>query len=639
MRTVLRFILVAALGLSFCVDARATEPTLKATSAVSAVELYPDHALVTRKVEVGRLDPNRPFQQDLVAIATIFLPDAERIPFLQREQKVPGRPADEFADFQAAIDHLQGGPVKVTVSDLPEKIVADSLFLEGGDHCLLRGVEFKTAAKQQTPDTKALDAALKRVAVDIAANTLATKALSDRKTALTKLEQFVLAPATITFSRRFFNVGQPERLIRFLTDQREEIRQEEDRLANVLFGLNRSKDEWTKAREKLVAKSKSVTVREATLLIDKRGSSNASLQLRYVVKNVSWSPSYKLDVTNNLATFAFERIAMIQQASGEDWSDIRLTLSLQPPLLNASPPALTPFVQQNLRGNLNPKLTDGMEARKQATIKARGFVGRADIGAMQNPNPFSPLIGTVNAPPRKELDDELNLAGGELQMSEIVLNQTAAGQNQNRSPQVEASQVGFTDAQPLDHINLSNSTARQLLTLDQRLVPLTGTPTIRKTAIPLLSPSIYDEAELTNTAGGPLAPGPMEIVRDGRMVGQVELRDAAATDSLAVSPGGTFRVGLGVDPRLSTSRQLLTRLPNPNGSFTFTYTLTINNPALINANVTLRDRLPNITRRPASAPTNLSPFPLLFDATDQTLTWQIGLLGQRQIVVRYSFML
>jgi hypothetical protein len=584
---VIRYV-VATVGLSCCVVAQGATPSLEISGRVTEVELYPDQALVTRLIEVPQLAPG----PQAVVESVRHLADSDRIRSLQQRLQGPhALTPSQRTDIQTAIDALRTGPVEIVVSDLPQYVVGRSLFVEDVNQCTLRSVSFQPVPKPQTVDTKALDARLERVAVDIAANKLETKALADRKATLTKLEQFLLAPATMTFTKEIFNFDQPERLVDYLTAQRNEIVDAEEDLANALFDLNSHKDTWTKERKKLLAK-KPATVHGATVLIDKR-QAIVSFRLRYLVTQVSWSPSYKLSLfvaRRANPRYELDRIALIRQASGEDWFDVTLTLSVQPPLLAATAPTLNPFPSQPLRRNLPQALFKGIENRQRAEIRARSFAGSADLGAKKDQKQFSPLPGTVNPPSQSSLDDDLNLAAGEAQMMELVniptprAEGTSGGQPSGPNPALS----GFVgpNANPLHaHVNLSNADDPQVLRIGGTRVTRT-TIAIRKIAIPILSPYVYDEVEIRNGFRRPLPPGPMAVYRNGRLVGQVELKEVPGHRS--------FKVGLGIDPQLSTKRELVSRTPDASGNITLTYKLTVKNSGPTGVGVILSDRLPNI---------------------------------------------
>lgn len=68
----------------------------------------------------------------------------------------------------------------------------------------------------------------------------------------------------------------------------------------------------------------SVTVNLATV-------QEAELRLSYQVRGPGWQPSYRATLQPDKATVQLERLALVAQASGEDWSHVQLTLSTGQP--------------------------------------------------------------------------------------------------------------------------------------------------------------------------------------------------------------------------------------------------------------------------------------------------------------------
>lgn len=64
---------------------------------------------------------------------------------------------------------------------------------------------------------------------------------------------------------------------------------------------------------------------------------DADLRLSYQLRGPSWAPSYRAALDSKGATVQLERLALVAQNTGEDWSDVRLVLSTGQPLRNTSP--------------------------------------------------------------------------------------------------------------------------------------------------------------------------------------------------------------------------------------------------------------------------------------------------------------
>ena len=103
---------------------------------------------------------------------------------------------------------------------------------------------------------------------------------------------------------------------------------ENEKINNQLRALNEKKNLSTS--ELLVT----VTAKEAT---------SANFQVSYLVKKASWYPTYDIRVKDINSPINLECKANVSQQSGEDWKDIKLSLSSGNPGEDGTRPTLYPF--------------------------------------------------------------------------------------------------------------------------------------------------------------------------------------------------------------------------------------------------------------------------------------------------------
>lgn len=63
---------------------------------------------------------------------------------------------------------------------------------------------------------------------------------------------------------------------------------------------------------------------------------NGQLTLRYLVRQATWQPFYKATLSTKTNELTLERFALISQNTGEDWSNVALTLSTGQPTANVT---------------------------------------------------------------------------------------------------------------------------------------------------------------------------------------------------------------------------------------------------------------------------------------------------------------
>src|SRR5207302_1107844 len=69
------------------------------------------------------------------------------------------------------------------------------------------------------------------------------------------------------------------------------------------------------------------TERDAVIVVHKTRPDAGTVRLSYLVGNASWWPQYRIRATADNAPVRLEYLAAVVQQTGENWSDVRVTLS------------------------------------------------------------------------------------------------------------------------------------------------------------------------------------------------------------------------------------------------------------------------------------------------------------------------
>lgn len=99
-----------------------------------------------------------------------------------------------------------------------------------------------------------------------------------------------------------------------------QLKRRQEALELALKPLAAERDRVASQRTRVV----SVTINLAT-------ERDAELRLSYQVRGPGWQPSYRATLDATKASVQFERLALVAQNSGEDWSNVQLTLSTGQP--------------------------------------------------------------------------------------------------------------------------------------------------------------------------------------------------------------------------------------------------------------------------------------------------------------------
>ena len=235
------------------------------------------------------------------------------------------------------------GSVEVVVGELPEQIVAGSVFAEGGDKTEVRAVQFRSRAVGEEPreEVRNLDAAIEDLTDKIALNKKSLELLDKRTQYLDKLEGFVAPTAMAELSKGVLDAEALERITKFSFEQRKTIAEEQVKLAKEARDLQKQSSLLDRQRAELTGGA-SRTVREAVLFIQKHADGKDTIRLNYLVSNCGWSPTYTMRAGEDRKEVRVEYNALIHQMSGEDWRDVSLTLSTASPALSAFSAAVAP---------------------------------------------------------------------------------------------------------------------------------------------------------------------------------------------------------------------------------------------------------------------------------------------------------
>ena len=232
------------------------------------------------------------------------------------------------------------------------------------------------------------------------------------------------------------------------------------------------------------------------------------LVLTYRVAGARWTPAYEA----HLATGAKDgkpgleltRRALVSQATGEDWNDVKLTLATFPATGAASAP------------DVEPKVIEFYEPPAPVAAKAMNIPEGAMMRARQAsmlPVPAETIQAHLNAGPY----------------------------------QATFSAPG--------RVSLSSGSGARTIALS------TQTPPARLTwrISPALDPRAFLSVHYENAEGAPLLPGAVALYRDGELIGQGRLP--------LVAPHAGGDLGFGADERVLVKREPVRRKENEPGWF------------------------------------------------------------------------
>lgn len=494
------------------------------------------------------------------------------------------------------------GLCEVVITDLPAQMLPGSIFAEGGEKLVVRSVRYRERPVDQDirEEVRALDTKIRGFQDALETNAKQLELLTQQRNYLDKLEQFTAPTANIELTKGVLNADTLKALSEFLLDSRRQAAESELELAHQRRDVGEQLNLAERERQVLTGDS-ARRLREAVVFVEVRGDAGGQLRFGYLVSQASWSPSYNLRGGGDEQQVNVEYNASIQQMSGEDWTDVVMTLSTATPSLVAKAPTLSPltitlsrqpadesaFAEKPAAVNrdyaaakaqLNVRLRQLEEQRSQLFAQQRNSHPGVNASAPQLADGNQQFeVGASNG---NQGDAALNSVAAEDQVLDLLVQGDVAALAKPNSAQTE--EVSVTYTLPM-RTSLPSRADQQLVQIAALELPAS----FYKVAVPMLTQHVYDEATVTNGSELVLLAGPVSTYHASQFVGLGQIPTVAS--------GESFNVGLGIDSSLRAKRELANKgesLQGGNRVVDFTYRLGVENFGGKPVKIRLLERMP-----------------------------------------------
>lgn len=373
-----------------------------------------------------------------------------------------------------------------------------------------------------------------------------------------------------------------------------------DSLARTLAGLRRVAEQKTAVDRDIAAlqsqlgqvrgeqgrRSKTVTLR-----INLARAGKLDLALSYAVAGARWTPSYDARLRPADRNVDLGYFGVIRQNTGEDWNNVKLTLSTARPSLGGAAPALQPWIIDVAA----PPPPPAMPAP----------VARAEMQTKRAPRAYAPEEAAAPEPALQAAD-------------------FATAQIQNA-----ATSASFQISNPATL--LSDNTAQRVAIATAKLPA-----TVQYQSTPALRESVYLTAQASNNTDFPFLAGPLNTFLDDAFV--------ASSAMKAVMPGEKLELAMGADDGISIKRQLVNRYTESTGfsgsgkRVTYEYKITVKNNKATKEQVSFKDRLP-VSRNEKIVVKLISPSDRDIKREDDgklAWEWELEPGNSRETVLKFS---
>lgn len=476
------------------------------------------------------------------------------------------------------------GEAEVVVTGLPEQVIGDSLFAEGGDEVEIRAVRYRQRPVGQAPreEIRKLDDALQKLSDEIAHNQQMIDLMQKRSQYLDQLEGFVAPTAKTELSKGVLDATSLEKMTTFTFTQRAEVADQTLKLQQARRDLQEQLNLLQRQRAELTTGATD-NLREAVLFVLNKGEKPQTIRLSYLVGSCGWSPTYTVRAGGERVAAEIEYNALIQQITGEDWNRVKLTLSTASPALAAAGPGLAPF---------NVGLKPAVQVAQQPKGQQTDVFQQQELSRQLNT--YRGQQQAANIDNRNSVDLGGNFASS-WRINDIACNiqwlELTSGREALYSLSLD--DAGAGDEPSLSYllpsaVSLASRTDQQMVRILKSEMP----SDFYHVATPVLTSYVFREAEVKNDSGQDFLAGPITVYLDGRFVGRSEIP--------TVARGETFVVGFGADPQLRSRRELADKTENTQGGnreLSIQYRLVVENFKDEPMAVRLFDRLPYSDRK------------------------------------------
>lgn len=589
-----------------------------------------------------------------VAVAALLL--SSSFAFAQPETKPATQPAEPpqpvAASKLVAVTVYQGTAlvtrevdvpegqnlVEVVVSPLPVQTVDSSLYTESANGIRVLSTRFRTrAVKEDTrEEVRAIENKIREL--QHANETIAkTSQVSEQNLQLlAKLENFTAATMNQLMEKGMLNGDATIALSKYLMDTRTKLATDQVKAKQTIEENTRAIEFAQRQLGELTAGANR-TLRDAVITVDK-GNANAAgkVRLNYLVSAATWYPQYKLRAGKEKDPVQLEYLAGIVQQSGEDWSDVAVTLSTAEPMLNAAPPELIA---------LDIDVTAAAPNRPGAASGGKGQPGQQSAAQYKdNYARARQLRSEAQQALNSNRSDEgwvgINSGAALEQTNELLSMDEQADADLKRESR--ASREGPSVTYHLkSRLTVPSRNDQQLI----EVARIDLQPDYFYKAVPVLTPHVYRLATLKNSSDQVLLPGEATMYQGSDFVGRMNLP--------LVAIGEQFTAGFGVDPQLQVSRELADKSRTVQGGnqvHTYQYRIRINSFKSAPVTVQVWDRLPRAEAEAVGVSLGTVSPDLSKDTTyvraerpKNLLRWDVtvdpGMHGEKAATISYDFKL
>jgi hypothetical protein len=383
-------------------------------------------------------------------------------------------------------------------------------------------------------------------------------------------ETMIAKNQTVASQNTGLDVAKLKEALDFQTQRLTELKEKELNVGNQVGLLSEQLIKYDRQIAEL-DKSGSLATSNIIVTVSSKITTQSQFVLNYVVHNASWYPTYDVRAKDVSKPVVISYKANVSQNCGEDWKDVKLTLSTGNPTVSGNKPELRPdYLNFGMYYTEQQASSDKVSGRiigaddKLAVVGASVRVKGSSIGTVSDVNGYFSLQVPPNAQNLvfsyigyETLERPLSFTAMmvELKPSSSALNEvvvvgySTTNSNDGYSPAPKKEPLRQIETIPVPVSKIENQTNVEFDINEPYSIPCDGkqyTVDINQVEVnasyqyavtPKLSTDVFLTARLTDWNKYNFLPGEANIFFEGTFIGKSIINSDATRDTLDVSLG------------------------------------------------------------------------------------------------------
>ena len=344
------------------------------------------------------------------------------------------------------------------------------------------------------------------------------------------------------------------------------------------------------------------------VIIDSETNQDITFELKYIVSNCGWQPNYDLSADNSKGKISLKYKAKVYNNTGNDWSNVKLTLSTSNPNISATAPILSPWYL-----NSHSVVNDNYKDNKILVPQKLGY---------------AKLYNNTNAPQQNQQLDVLSLNGeGRFNFKQDGF----TDRNKKKAVQIKTIDVPQLSSQfeIQKKYSIPSNSKPYLVEISEHNLEAT----FSHKSVPKLDKDVFLLANIVGWEKLSLVSGPTNVYFGNTFVGQSYINTRNVED--------TLRLSFGRDKNVLVTRKKLDqfstkKILGSNKKDTYTYEIVIKNNQNINLSMDLYDQIPVSQQSEISVTTNETS-EANYNEDNGILKWNVTLAPGEVRICKVSF--